>query len=116
MTAYETRIRKEVTDFVDTLKRTFAGEYDYIEAADVETSDGLDHLDEYEDAFNENPLEITVGFPGVNDMTIPEFEAFDARVNAAAEQNGVAVRSTAGNGDYVEYTYYLHAAFFDVPN
>lgn len=103
------------SDFINSLRREFAGEYDYIEGIDSKSSEGLDHLDGYEDAVNENPLEVAIGFPGINDMTMDEFEKFDTRVESLADREGVSVESTAGNGDYIEYTFYLHNRFLTVP-
>lgn len=115
MTKYKNTIRSQVESFVQSLKNEFYEEYDYIEGIDSDSSDGLDHLDAYdEDVFNENPLEIRISFGGIDLMSMEEFESLDNRVTAFADEEGIAVESTAGNGDYVEYTFYMHSAFLDV--
>ena len=115
MTEYEALVRSQVQDFAESLREEFAGQYDYIEGFDSDSSDGLGHLKAYEDGvFDENPLKVRIAFPGIDQMSMGEFETLDENVHSTADESGVTVEATGGAGGHVEYTFYLHASFLDV--
>jgi|AntDeeMetagen285_2_1112576.scaffolds.fasta_scaffold12187_1 hypothetical protein len=115
MSEYENHIRQEVAEFISKLHNEFTGQYDYIESIDNELSIGLTHLEDYRDVeFNGNPLEVSIGIPGIDRMTEIDVAVLDADINRVADEEGVTVEQTRGNGTLVEYTFYLHAAFLGV--
>ena len=103
MSTYETHIQEEVATFISELHKEFAGQYDYIEGPDEEMSLGLEHVEAFDaDVVNENPLEVSIGIPGIDLMSKHEFDLLHDDITAFADVEGVTVEQTAGNGDYVE--------------